>query len=72
MDEEGAEAAASTGVAVVTRAVLPDEPVVMTVNRPFQLAVLHPFIRSHQTQIVDYDQIQALLHHQPAAPAAQL
>ena len=41
VDEEGAEAAASTGVAVVTRAVIPDEPVVMTVNRPFQLAVLH-------------------------------
>lgn len=40
VDEEGAEAAASTSVAVVTKAALPVEPVVMTVDHPFQLAVM--------------------------------
>ena len=40
VDETGAEAAGSTSVAVVTRAALPEEPAVMTVDRPFQLAVV--------------------------------
>ena len=40
VDEEGAEAAGSTSVAVVTKAAPPVEPAVMTVDRPFQLAVM--------------------------------